>query len=144
MRKKTIIPILALVCLAIATIPAAAVQAADPGPAGGQTLAMMGGGGMMGGQGYGGPGGMRGNGYYGGRGGMRGGGYGWNGFSGENGFRGYGNSYRNDQRRALTEELHRDRRELSDMIHSKNADPDKIDRKMEQIERLESQIDDMR
>ena len=133
MREIKIIPILALFCLAFVAIPAAPALAAAPGAVEGQTLAMMGGGGgMMGDHGYG------------GRGGMMGGDYGWNGSSSGNGFRGYGNSYRNDERRALMEELHRDRQELSDMIHSKNADPDKIDRKMEKIEMLERPLDSTR
>lgn len=136
MKNVTLIPIfaLALIGFAISGFPAAAVLA-GPGPSGGQTLTMMGGGGhMMDGQGYGGP-----------AGGMRGGrGYGWNGFSGENDNRGYPNSYRENDRRALRNELRMERRELSDMIRSKNADPDQVDRKLDQIERLERRLDDMR
>jgi hypothetical protein len=133
------IPILALLVLAIAGFPAATVLAGST-PAGGQTLARMGGGmmggqggGMMGGQGYG----------SGGWGGHMGGGNGW--FSGGNNYRdGYGNSYRQGEREKLRQELRDERQALSDMVHSGNADPDQVDRQMNRIENLEHRLDSLR
>ena len=53
------------------------------------------------------------------------------------------NHYRDDSREQqdLRDELHQQRQELSEMIHSKNADPDAVDQKMERIERLEREMD---
>jgi hypothetical protein len=114
---------------------------ADPVDRGKPFLAMMGrdggmmggGGGMMGGQGYGGIGGnMGGSGF--------GQGY-------DNDRNDYAQPYRNNHYRGdsreqqeLRDELHRQRQELSEMIHSGNADQDGVDRKMDRIERLESRL----
>ncbi len=156
MNRKWMIPILALMVLAIAGFPAATVLAGSA-PAGGQTLAMMGGG-MMGGQGYGsggyGGGMMGGQGYgsggYGGGmmgsqgyGGRMGGGYGWS-PGGNHSPQAYGDTHLQEERSELKLELRQERQELSEMVRSGNADQARLDRKMDRIESLERQLDNLR
>lgn len=107
----------------------------------GPKLAMMGGSGgghMMDGQGNGDmqPGGSMG--------GSRGQSHGRDRSSGGTGFKDQGSSYRESEYQALKDELHLERRELSEMIRSKTADPDEIDRKIGRIEQLERRLDAIR
>ncbi len=137
MKRWMIIQALLLLALAVAFYPAAGFAETGQGP----VLAMMGGGGsMMGGGGYGNMGGyggsMMGGGGYGNM-----GGYGANRFSPNGNYRGNDNSYHNSERGALRRELNREREELSEMIHKGNADPDRVDRKMDEIRRLERRLD---
>jgi hypothetical protein len=141
MNRKWMIPTLALMVLAIAGFPAATVLAGSA-PAGGQTLAMMGGG-MMGGQGYGSGGyggGMMGSQGYGGR---MGGGYGWS-PGGNHSPQAYGDTHLQEERSELKLELRQERQELSEMVRSGNADQARLDRKMDRIESLEQQLDNLR
>ena len=126
--------------LALSVIGLYSAVSADPVDRSEPVLAMMGvGGSMMGGQVYGGMGDNMGEGGFG------------QGYASD--LSDYPQRYQDTRhcnrddshkRQKLRDELHRQRQELSKMIHSGNADPDAVDRKMDRIERLESRLDSNR
>lgn len=150
--KRSLLIMLSVLLLNIPGLETKA--AADQNNLDGAYLSMMGGGGgMMGGGMMGGGGGRMNNRGYGGSGDRMGTGTFGQDRSRENNFNTNrfkedrhrtGSDYRQDERPQLREELRAKRRELSNLIRFGNADPDEVDRKINEIERLEHRFDDRR